>query len=82
MTFFGAVWLRRDAAKRLNVFLLPGGNVAVKCARSPYGGDTMRFRWLWFLCMLPLLSLSVLTPAALAAEGSRPNIVLILVDDK
>jgi hypothetical protein len=32
-------------------------------------------------CMLPLLSLSVVMPAVLAAEESRPNIVLILVDD-
>ena len=42
----------------------------------------MRFCWLWFSCLLPLLSLSVLTPAALAEEGPRPNIVLIMADDK
>ena len=34
----------------------------------------MRYRWLWFSCLLPLLNLSVFTPAALAAEDLSDGI--------
>ena len=42
----------------------------------------MKFHWLWFSCLLPVLGPSAFLPAPCRAEAAaRPNILLVLVDD-